>query len=313
MYLLVCCSLSLTLWGQTKVKLHVGVPINGIKQWIGATGADDSKPLLLFIHGGPGFSSRSYAKYFSKYLKQDFIVAQWDQRETGITAHWSPYTDTLTLELFHHDTRAVVEYLLQHFDRKKLYLVGFSWGNFLGMHFAQEHPEMLHAYVSVSGMLHNARSEVLTLQATRAKARGLQHQEALDDLAEVSFPYQDWQALYRQRKWSAVLLGNGKLRNYPPALFEDWSAKWFNLFLAASRVDYVATIPELACPVYLLASAGDFVAHHQLTQEFYDQVEAPQKQLVWFPGQEHELPGRLGKAFGKTLLQLLTDHDGEVE
>jgi proline iminopeptidase len=53
---------------QSKVKVHDGVEIGGIQQWIGAKSDDDSKPLLLFLHGGPGFSSRSYSKRFIKYL-----------------------------------------------------------------------------------------------------------------------------------------------------------------------------------------------------------------------------------------------------
>ena len=95
---------------------------------IGARGDDDSKPLLLSLHGGPGFSSRPYSKPLIKRLKKDFVVAQWDQRETGYTRAWSPYPDSLTLAQFHTDTEEVVAYLLRRFGKEKLYLVGFSWG-----------------------------------------------------------------------------------------------------------------------------------------------------------------------------------------
>ncbi len=260
---------------QTKVKTHEGVMINGIKQWVGAAGTDDTKPILLFLHGGPGFSSRSYAKSFIKHLKKDFIVVQWDQRETGITAHWTPYAEGLTLDLFHQDTEEVIDYVLQRFQKDQLYLVGYSWGNVLGLHYASRHPENLHAYVSVSGMIYAGKSENLTLDATRAKAREMGNKQALAELEGIRFPYQSWEGLYYQRKWANALLGEGKAKDYPTSLVENWAAKWFDLFVTAAQINYLETIPQLDCPVYICSSEGDYVAHHQLSQEFYDQVQAP--------------------------------------
>ena len=101
------------LMAQNSVNTHEAIRIGGIKQWIGAKSNDDSKPLLLFLHGGPGFSSRAYSKKFIKYLKNDFIVAQWDQRGSGITAAWNSPDDSLNLDLMHSDTNEVIDYLLK--------------------------------------------------------------------------------------------------------------------------------------------------------------------------------------------------------
>ena len=127
-------------YAQTSVKTREGVIIGAIKQWIGARGDDSSKPVLLFLHGGPGFSSRNYSKKLVKELKKDFIVVQWDQRETGITKHWGPYADSLTLDLYYQDTDEVVKYVVDRFEKQKIYLAGYSWGGLLGMNYANNQP-----------------------------------------------------------------------------------------------------------------------------------------------------------------------------
>lgn len=59
--------------------------IGGIKQFIKLQGADETKPILLFLHGGPGSSLIPVADTFTDKLKEQFIVVQWDQREAGET------------------------------------------------------------------------------------------------------------------------------------------------------------------------------------------------------------------------------------
>lgn len=207
LFLLYAITLTISSYAQQAVKMHNPVEIGGITQWIGAKGEDDSKPLLLFLHGGPGFSSRAYSRKFVKLLKDDFIVAQWDQRETGITAAWGPFGDSLTLEMFHQDTEEVVQYLLEKFSKEKLYLVGFSWGGFLGLHFANQHPELLHAYISVSSLIHGVESEQQTLETLKEKANATNNTEALNELSQVQIPYRSWEELYFQRKWTSYFFG----------------------------------------------------------------------------------------------------------
>ena len=56
------------------------VTINGIEQWVTISG-DRTKPVILFLSGGPGSPLSPYADAVYSKWEKDFILVQWDQRE----------------------------------------------------------------------------------------------------------------------------------------------------------------------------------------------------------------------------------------
>ncbi|MEL6537095.1 MAG: alpha/beta hydrolase [Bacteroidota bacterium] len=291
---------------QYRVKTHESVEIGGLQQWVGAVGQDDSKPLLLFLHGGPGFSSRGYAKTFIRHLKKDFIVAQWDQRGTGITQSWNPAPDPITVAQMHQDTEAVVRYLLQKFNKEKLYLVGFSWGGFLGLHLADQHPELLHAYISVSGITHGHTSERANLKEMLARAQEENNELALSELATVQVPFTHWEQLYLLRKWSGHYASQkAPARPAPRSFFEDWSAQWLDVFVEAAAVNYPERVPELRCPVYFFLAEKDLTVNAGVSQAYAEALRAPHKEVVWFYESTHAIASDEPKKFSQALIKIL--------
>jgi hypothetical protein len=61
------------------------VKIGGIDQWVSIRGTDRRNPLLLHIHGGPGYVSIPMSWWFSREWEDYFTVVQWDQRAAGKT------------------------------------------------------------------------------------------------------------------------------------------------------------------------------------------------------------------------------------
>lgn len=141
--------------------------LNGIEQWVTIKG-NTSKPIILFLHGGPGSPITPYIDVLYKDLEKDFIIVQWDQRGTGRTygRNYPPEELTpeylkanpLTLEQMTNDGIALSEYLLKHLEKQKIILFGTSWGSALGVKIATKRPDLFYAYVGHSQIVNAAKT-----------------------------------------------------------------------------------------------------------------------------------------------------------
>src|ERR1700709_2828909 len=73
-------------FAQTKIDTAESLLAGGIKQVVTVQGEDRSKPLFLFITGGPGSEGiYNENKSYLDELKKHFTVVAWDQRNCGQT------------------------------------------------------------------------------------------------------------------------------------------------------------------------------------------------------------------------------------
>lgn len=264
------------------------VEIGGIKQFIKLQGVDRTKPLLLFLHGGPGTSLIPVADTFTAKLKERFVVVQWDQRETGETLKLNHSTETLSLGLFQKDTDELINYLLQKFSRKKLFLVSHSFGSMLGFNFADQHPELLYAYISISGIVDQRQSERLTLEMLNKWARETNNDIAIKELALVKLPFENEDDLFYSQKW--LFIHNGvdfAKEDGFKTKYHDWLAVWFPMWKKAVTNNLFKTLPVLKCPVYFIEGNGDKQQSHYIVEDYYKFLKAPKKAMFWFEKSGH--------------------------
>ncbi|MEQ1584400.1 MAG: alpha/beta hydrolase [Cyclobacteriaceae bacterium] len=260
------------------------VEIGGIKQWIKFQGVDDQAPVLLFLHGGPGNSVISYADRFTKELQKHFIVVLWDQRESGQTAVLNKSPDALSVSIFVSDAIEVIKFLCARFRQEKIYLVGHSWGGYLGLRVVAERPELLKGYFAVSPMINQLESERLSLKVLQEKAAKENNQKELSELSQVEVPFKNGVQLYYHRKWLS------KLMNSTTPIREkvdQWSVTWLTLFNEASQTNFFEFAPALKCPVYFLIGSNDYQTHFKLAESYYQQVVCQEKKLSWFKHSAH--------------------------
>ena len=104
------------------------VDINGIEQWITIRGRDRRNPVLLLLHGGPGFPMSFMAPAFASW-ERDFTLVQWDQPGGGAT--WSKNAASghgpMNVERFVADGIAVTEWVRNRLHTQKVVLMGSSW------------------------------------------------------------------------------------------------------------------------------------------------------------------------------------------
>jgi pimeloyl-ACP methyl ester carboxylesterase len=292
-------------FAQTSIDTSMPVKIGGIRQWINISTDDTSKPLLLFLSGGPGDSDMDNKDRFTKKLQKQFVVVIWDQRESGRTLQLNSSPEPLTIDLYQEDTHELITYLLRHFNRTKLYLTGFSWGTILGLKVAYQYPTLLYAYISVSQLVHQNRSEQLLLQRLKEQATAKNNKTALAELSLVKIPFENKDQLYYQRKWlfsfSKISVPASVLRKS----FDRFPNSIFMLFREAGKIDFTQEVQELQCPIYFFVGRNDYQTNHELTYSYYQQLKADNKHFHWFERSAHLIPYTESELFQRIIIDTI--------
>jgi len=296
------------------------VKIGGIDVWVSARGADRTNPVLLFIHGGPGFVSMPMSWWFSRPWEDDFTVIQWDQRGAGKTymindpARIAP---TMTLDRLAADAAEMIDWACAEFRQRKIFVLGHSFGSYLGLRMARAHPQRLHAYIGVGQLTNGPESERHGWAFAMAQARKAGNAAAIADLNSIA-PYSapghppPLKAIYTQRRWLGTYGGvfayrtpdfvDGLVKLSPDytsaELAHIWDGNDFSEehLLATALSQDQSGIGALACPMALFAGRYDYNVNSDLAAAWFARLKAPAKQLTWFENSAHmpmfEEPGR---------------------
>lgn len=275
---------------QTSIDTSIAVTVGGIKQWINISSKDTSKPLLLYLSGGPGDSEIEIKDLFSQKLQEQFVVIFWDQRESGKTLQLNASPEPLTIDRYLQDTHELITYLLDYFHRPKLYLVGFSWGTVLGIDIAYRYPNLLYAYVGVSQLVHQNKSEQQLLQRLKEQATMAKNETAITELSLVKIPFEHKDQLYFQRKWMFAFSNNPTSDTALKKSFDEWPNAMFLLFREAGNIDFNKKVKALKCPVYFFAGKNDYQTSHKLLYSYFQKLKAKNKHFYWFDKSAHLVP-----------------------
>lgn len=278
-------------FAQTPVNTTQIMIIGGIQQYISIKGKDNSKPLLLFLHGGPGGSVMDVADKFTMLLQEEFVVIQWDQRETGKTLKLNQSKAPLTLANFQRDTHDLIDSLLKQFNREKLFLAGHSWGTVLGFYIADHYPESLYAYVAISPVINQQESEKVSLALMKEKYLRENNKQASEELSSVNIPFENADQLYYHRKWLFAFEGQKlSARAFPKKFVLSWAATWFNVWTEATKLNLNEKLPVVKCPVYFFVGKNDYQTNFSISEHYFSTLSAPLKQICWFEKSGHLIP-----------------------
>jgi pimeloyl-ACP methyl ester carboxylesterase len=90
--------------------------------------------IILLAQGKPGESSYGYAGFSSELLRQNYGMAFWEYRNSGMSAGNSN-TAFLNIPTFGNDLKLVLKVLKQRYNAPKIFLYGHGFGGFLGSAF----------------------------------------------------------------------------------------------------------------------------------------------------------------------------------
>jgi len=303
------------------------VRIGGIDQWVSIRGTDRRNPVLLYIHGGPGYVSMPMSWWFSRGWEEYFTVVQWDQRAAGKTyllTDPATIAPTLTRERMIADTEEMAAWVRRELGKDKIFVLGHSWGSFLGLQLAERHPEWLYAYIGVGQLIDGPESERRGWRFAIDAARREGNAEAVRELEAIApygapvqtVPIKD---IYVERKWVGYYGGVMAYRRDNSAdsdlslLSPDYSDQeighiWDgNEFATPYLLPGVVALDltktnKLAVPLILFEGRHDRNVNSEVAASWFDKVKAPHKQLVWF---EHSGHMPMSEEPGKFLLSLV--------
>ena len=162
------------------------VSLGGIDQWITIRSADSANPVLLIVHGGPGDAQSSLRSVYAIYEK-DFTIVQWDQRGAGRTFGRNPSSPP-TPERVELDGIELAQYLCNYLAKKKILVLGHSWGSHLAVEMVQKRPDLFSAYIG-TGQVGSWRMNVQTqFNFLLAKARAANDRKRVQQLEAIGTP-----------------------------------------------------------------------------------------------------------------------------
>jgi pimeloyl-ACP methyl ester carboxylesterase len=264
------------------------ISVGRIKQFISIKGRNKDNPVLLFLHGGPGSSMIAAADKFTDKLQDEFVVVQWDQRETGETLKLNPSPEKLTVKLLQNDTYEVIKLLLKKFNHQKLYLVSHSWGSVLAFNIADKHPELLAAYIAISPIIDQQKSAQLTEQTLKEWALKNNNELALKELNLVKIPFEKEEDLFYSQKW--LFIRNGvefAKKDDFRSKYYAWMSVWFPVWKESIGNNLFKSLPAVNCPVYFIEGNADDLSAHTIVEDYYKFLKAPQKDFFWFNHSGH--------------------------
>jgi len=295
--------------GKRKIKKSINViemvQLGGVNQWISIRGRDSSKPIMLFLHGGPGAARR----YYNYQLEKSFLVVNWDQRGAGNSYTNEVTKESINVEQLISDTNELVEFLKKKFNKDKIFLVGHSWGSFLGISTAYRYPDNFYAYIGIGQVVNGRMNEQISYNYTLDMARKYKNNKAIEELTTIS-KMEDGlycngrTGIHAERQW-LYELGENKSKKLS---FYRWLnsimtkrifpvdnvqyRKGLNFSAEAlwgwsDNVDLFHQIPKMKIPTFFLTGRYDYVSTFELTSRYYNQLEAPIKELIWFEWSSH--------------------------
>ena len=121
------------------------VKIGAIDQWVSVRGRDRRNPVLLHIHGGPGYVDLPTSWWFARGWEEYFTVVFWDQRAAGKTHRLNAVAavrPTLTIERMVSDAEEMTAWIRKNLHKDKIFVLGHSWGSHPGLRIAHRHPAL---------------------------------------------------------------------------------------------------------------------------------------------------------------------------
>jgi pimeloyl-ACP methyl ester carboxylesterase len=272
------------------------VTLGGVEQWITIRGVNRANPVLLLVHGGPGDAQSLLQSTYAVYEK-DFTVVQWDQRGAGKTYIKNPNSPP-EAQRVQMDGVELAQYLCGYLAKKKILLLGHSWGSYLAVGMVQLRPQLFAAYIG-TGQVGSWRAHVQAqFDFLLAKARAANDRKRVEQLEAIGTPdpknadqYFSW---WRMRnpymspddsKWfdelGQLVRANPEFtEEYLKAFGEGMGYSGRTILGAMLATELPTTAHRIKVPFFVIQGNEDMVTPTSVAVQYFEVVKAPKKRLI---------------------------------
>lgn len=299
-----------------KLDTLIDLNLNGCLQKVLVQAEDMNNPVLLYLHGGPGSTVICYSHTFSSKLKKQFIFVNWDQRGSGFSYH--PGMDTLKIseQQIQEDAIALINYLCTTFHKKKIYLLGHSFGSVIGLRIAAKRPDLLYGYIGVGQVINYDRSVGITYQWLHDTLVKAKDTTGLKRIESAHFPFIDLVTKYGGHHRLSIDLD--AIIERSPFYFEGYPelikrGKAFSQYYVEKNqtreLTSISTLTHMAVPLYFFEGIHDHViaCAPELVEEYCKTVVAPFCKIVWFYQSAHYISVEEPDKFQDELIKIKTE------
>ena len=293
-----------------------------IDQWVMIRGENVANPILILLHGGPGFPEMRLFRHFNAPLEKTFTVVYWEQRGTSKSFDRRIPESSMTVEQLIADLDELVDAIRERLGKEKVAIYGHSWGSALGVLYASRFPEKIAAYVGAGQIGDWPASEALCYDFTLEEAERRGNQKALRDLRAIGPPPHTARKLMVQRKWLTRFVGMVRgmsiwrtsriiisgpecsvldLPNIVRGTFFSTYAMWDEI----SSLNLMKVAAVLRMPVFFFIGRHDRVIAPETSVAYFDVLSAPSKKFVWFEESAHEPPFEEPAKFNAQMTELV--------
>ena len=299
------------------------VDINGSKQWIGIYGQDQDNPVLLYLHGGPGAATSLYDYAFTRKWSDVYTVVTWDQRGCG-KSYDKSHPETITTDIMMRDGMAMTEFLRDYLQVEKITLLGHSWGSYFGANLALTHPEYYEAFIGTGQFIDRDENErrlydaALTWSGNDPEGRemvekwGATLEKGVEDVYLRSkimerYGYGMMKDGTDYSIFAAVLFNPYySLKDILSFLKSDNVSEEYKSFFLSDGFREMSLLGryDYEVPYYNINGDMDYQTNYPLACEYFEQVNAPKKQMFVMKDATHGLLESRSEEFSAYLHQL---------
>ncbi|WP_314587455.1 alpha/beta hydrolase [Paenibacillus terrigena] len=290
--------------GDNSISALEQVEINGSRHEVMIRSKDKKNPIILFVHGGPGCSEIPYARKYQDALENKFTVVNYDQRASGKSYHFGEDYSNLSSDLLVKDLLAMTDYISERLGKKKVILIGHSYGTYLGMQAAYRAPDKYEAYIGIGQMGDTVESEMDSLNYVIGQAQAAGNTEDVVYLQGLTEQIRQGEA-FTPRNLVVKYGGASRLIDNPDCdmIGMLFSSEYnvldvirYNLGVSYSQNVLVkevlkkplsSIVTRLDIPFYFVMGDYDYETSSHAARSYFDRIEADHKEFIAFEQSAH--------------------------